>query len=378
MKPQRILLLGLLLWGTTSFAEAPAPGTATDQSTVLTQEVGAAEGTQDGEDQAEARAKLLQKLSAKLLNHKGQPVSVVVFTPMDFTTAQVGGIVANSLVTSLKKYGNLNVRQENYSLETLTLGEFRKGMAQFKVDVLVATSIRNTTFDLYIYDRRTPYYIYAHSEPIPEATQLHINEEVANYYSRIVLRRALYRYINDQYFELPRQDSAPVLQSEIPRWIASPESIAQINRELVASMYFGVSSGGAFTFGSQTGKSLWNSPLLSLQFGIRVYDNLFSEIALMNGAYNTGSLSFKYNFANRDRPYRISVGLGFAYATPFKVFVSDRNASFNKGTGMIVSSISFLFPIGDVYLKLEEQNYLNFKSGTKLMFTLLPGILIHF
>jgi len=377
MKPQRILLLGLLLWGTTSLAEAPVPGTTPDQSAVLSQEAGAAEATQGGEDPAEARSKLLQKLSAKLLNHKGQPVSVVVFSPMDFTTTQVGNVVSSTLVTSLKKYGNLNVRQEKYNLESLTLGEFRKGMAQFKVDVLVATSLRNTTFDLYIYDRRTPYYIYAHSEPIPEATQLHVNEEVANYYARIVLRRALYRYINDQYFELPRQESAPVLQSEIPRWIASPESISQLNRELIAGMYFGVSSGGAFALGSDTGRP-WNSPVLALQLGMRLHGNLFGEISYMNSAYNTANAIFKYNFSNRDRPYRMSVGLGFSYSTPFKVLVADRNSSFGHGVGMLVTSFSFLFPIGDIYLKLEEQNYVNFKNGTKLMFTLLPGILIHF
>lgn len=363
--------IAVLLWGIPTRAEVPTPGPASKDS-------GAEESLAGGENTGDARAKLMQKLSAKLLNHKGQPVSVVVFSPMDFTTSQVGNVVSASLISSLKKYGNLNVRQEEYALENLTLGEFRKGMAQFKVDVLVATSLRNSTFDLYIYDRRTPYYIYAHSEPIPEAVQVRITPEIATQYSRVVLRRALYRYINDQYFELPRQESAPVLQSEIPRWIASPESISQINREMVSNFYFGVSSGAAFAHAMGSGKAFWNSPVLALQFGHRVVGNLFGELAIEHSAYNNFVGTFKYVFSNRDRPYRIGLGLGVSYLTPFKVFIGDANATFLQGTLMGVGSISFLFPIGDVYLKLENRNFVSIGSPMKIMFTLMPGILIHF
>jgi hypothetical protein len=373
MKVLFSIVLSVLLYGALARAESPAPG---DQSAVLGQESGG-DLTSVGELQSETRAKLLQKLSAKLLNHKGQPVSVVVFSPIDFTTTQVGPIVSSALVESLKKYGNLNVREEKYVLENLTLGEFRKGMAEFKVDVLVASSIRNTNFDIYIYDRRTPYYIYAHSEPIPEVTQLQISQDVAQFYSRIMLRRALYRYINDQYFELPRQDSAPVLQSEIPRWIASPESLSQINRELVSNLYFGVSSGAIFTR-SSVANATWNASLLGLQFGYRVHGNLFVEGAFENSAYNVFIGSMKYVLVNRNSPFRIGIGLGAAYATAKKVLVVDNASSLAGGGSFVVGSFSFLFPIGDVYLKLENRNFIGLGSGGKAMFTLMPGLLIHF
>ncbi len=373
------ILFAALLFGAPLRAEdAPPPETA-DGSAVLSQDLLAGEADPaGGGDAAEERAKLLQKLSAKLLNHKGQPVSVAVFSPTDFTTSQVGIAVSNSLVGALKKYGNLNVRQEKYQLENLTLGEFRKGMAQFKVDVLVATSLRNTTFDLYIYDRRTPYYIYAHSEPIPEAIQLQITPEIASQYARVVLRRAIYRYINDQYFELPRQDSAPVLQSEIPRWIASPESLALINRELISNYYFAISSGAAFARRTSSGKAFWNSSLLSLQFGHRIYGNLFAELGLENSAYNNVIGTLKYVFANRDHPYRFAIGVGASYITAFKVLDADLNYTFGSTSMLAHASFSFLFPIGDVYLKIENRNFVSVGGPMKLMFTLMPGILIHF
>lgn len=372
----RLILLGGLLASACLRAETPAPGPeGSDQSAVLTQEPSSAGDPVTTGKQTESRAKLLQKLSSKLLNHKGQPVSMVVFSPTDFTSAQMGGVVADTLVKSLKKYGNLSVRQEKYVLENLTLGEFRKGMAEFKVDVLVASSIRNTNFDIYIYDRRTPYFIYAHSEPIPEITQLQINEEVAGYYARIMLRRALYRYINDQYYELPRQESAPVLQSEIPRWIASPDSLAQINREMLSNTYLGVSSGGAFAYG--TTKKFWNSPLLGLQFGYRIHNNLFGEFAYENSAYNVFILTAKYIFTNRESPFRIGVGLGASYVSGLKVLSPDLNGGLGLGTPMIVGSLSILFPLGDVYLKLENRTFVS-PSFNKLMITLMPGILVHF
>lgn len=373
------ILFALLLSGAPLRAEDAPPAETVDGSAVLSSELGTPEGASAGGDAAEERAKLLQKLSAKLLNHKGQPVSVAVFSPTDFTTSQVGNVVSNTLVTSLKKYGNLNVHQEKYQLENLTLGEFRKGMAQFKVDVLVATSLRNTTFDLYIYDRRTPYYIYAHSEPIPEAMQLQITPEIATQYARVVLRRAIYRYINDQYFELPRQDSAPVLQSEIPRWIASPESLAQINREMISNYYFGISSGAAFAHSAGSGAGhFWNSSILALQFGHRIYGNLFAELGIENSAYNNFIGTFKYVFANREHPYRFAVGVGASYLTAFKVLDVDSNGTFGTGALLMHASFSFLFPIGDVYLKLENRNFVSIGSPMKLMFTLMPGILIHF
>ena len=324
---------------------------------------------------AEARARLLEKLKAKLTNYKGEPVSVVIFNPMDYTTTQVGPIVLKNLEESLKLYGDLKIKTEQFQIENLTLEEFRTAMTRFRADVLILPVLKSTNFDLYIYDRRTPYYIYAHSEAIPELTQLQIAPEAGAYYAKLVLRRTLYRFINDQYFELPRQETAPVLQSEIPRWIASKESLQTVNHEILSRFYAGVSTGTAISLGVR--EKWWNAPLLSVSLGYRVWDKLFMEMSLETSSYNVAVGALKYVFENKSSPFRVGVGLGAAYATNRLVWVVDETFGFGPSSIFAVPSVNLLFPIGDVYLTLEAKSFIGIDQK-KFLWTFGPGIAVHF
>lgn len=323
----------------------------------------------------EQKRKLLKKLTEKLINYKGNQISIMVTKPVDHTKEKVGPIVLETILSTLKKYGNLKIDVQEDLVEYLTLEEFRKTMSAHQTDVLIVSVLKNTNFDLYIYDRRTPFYIYAHSEAIPEIAQLNFSNEVAKYHSRTVLRRTLYRYVNEQYFELPRRETAPVLQSEIPRWVASTESLTRVNREMRSRFYGGVTTGAALTYG-RTGE-FWNSSLIGLNLGFRIGSRLFLEVAGATSAYNVLLTSAKYIFLSRATPFQVGVGLGWSYITSRKVWTVDETLGLGKDSYYAVPSIMLLFPIGDVFLKFEHQSFIGLDLR-RFMFTFMPGIMVHF
>lgn len=322
------------------------------------------------------RNALLKRLGQKLTGRDGKPVSIVVFSPMDFTSNQVGPLVGDTLARGLKSFGNLSVRQEEHLLANLTLEEFRRAMTEFKVDVLVAAVLKNSNFDLYIYDRRTPYYIYAHSEAIPEVTQLNITPKVATYFGRLILRRSLFRYVNDQYFELPREEYAPVLQSEIPRWIASRKSLAEINREITSRFYLSATTGTAVSLG--TDGKLWNSPLLALQIGFRPAWNFYLEASAHSSSYSIVGGAMHWMFQGRKSPFKFGVGLGAYYATNEKVWIQDSAQTLGPESILIAPIGTLLYPIGDIYLKVLVKYMVDITSTGQNMFAFMPGIQIYF
>jgi hypothetical protein len=321
------------------------------------------------------KQRLLKKLTDKLIVYKEKPVSIVVSRPIDHTSKKVGPLVYDALLAALKQYGDLNVRSSDNLIEFLTLDEFRKAMGKAGADVLFVTVLKNNNFDLYVYDKRTPFSIYAHSEAISHVGQLDLSTEMATYYAQLVLRRTLYRYINDQYFELPRRESAPVMRSEVPKWIASPESVKNVNRELRSHLYASAMTGAAFTFGRST--QGWNASLLGLSLGVHLGARNYLELSAATSTYNAFVASFKHVFTSRETPFQVGVGLGYGYVTSKKVWSYDETYGLGTDSYYIVPNVMLLFPIGGIHLRFEHKSYvgLDFK---KYMFTFMPGIQVYF
>jgi hypothetical protein len=321
------------------------------------------------------QAQMLKKLQEKMLSIDGKPASIVIFSPMDSTTNKVGGAVAQAVLADLKLYGPVNARIENYVLQDLTMEEMRVSMARYRADVILALALKNSNFDMYIYDRRSPYNIFAHSEAIPDVAQLNLTPTAAQEYARFLLRRTLYRYVSDQYFELPRQESLPVLQTEIPKWVASKESLQVLNREILSRFYGAMGMGAALSRGPS--KLFWDSNIIGIEMAIRLYKEFYIEGSWDAFSYNAFVGSLKYIFSNRSSPFKLGVGLGLGYASNEKVWVLDQTPGLGRQTTWIVPDFSVLFPVGDIYLKVETKDYFQ-PSLKRFIFTFLPGIMVYF
>lgn len=318
---------------------------------------------------------LVQQLIQKLTLRDGKRADVVVFSPTDETKSKVGKSVASQIVTAFKSYGPVNVRGEADVLSNLTLEEFRVLMARHQADILIGLVTRDSHFNMYLYDRRSPYAVYAHSEQIPETDRNNLTEAKAANYTRLLVRRLLFRYLNNQFFELPREESLPVLQSEIPKWVASEEALATLNREYVSRFYGALVIGAAISMG-RSGQ-LWNANLVGLQLGVRLDDKLFLEGTAHAAAYNSFTGSLKYLFINRDYPFQVTAGLGFSFVTKNKVWILDQTIGLGRYSYYVTPSASVMWPIGDVYLKLESQVFFNL-GFSQFMFTFMPGLSFYF
>lgn len=319
-----------------------------------------------------ARARLISKLT----NKNGTPASIYIMPPVDYTTLQNPEAITETIRRAIAVYDEkIDIKLGEYALKALTLEQFRRAMIHLDADVIIVPIMHATNFDIYLYDRRTPYQIYAHSEPIAGAAQHNLSKEAAQYYTKILVRRTLYRYIKNQYYELPRDNNPTVLQSEIPRYIASQTSLESVNREARTNFYASVSLGAALSSG--TTNKLWNSNLFSFQFAYRPFERIYFESALEMSAYNIVVGSAKYLFSNKSDSYKLAAGLGLAYTFNRKVLNWDQTNGIKHGTVFVSPSISILFPIIDVYLKAESRLFIS-PDAKNYIFTIMPGILMMF
>jgi len=313
------------------------------------------------------------KIRDRLKNENGKIATFALLTPIDYTTLNFSEIAAETLVTALAKYGDFPVAKLDDVLSSLTIDDFRKIVLRNKVDVVLVMILKPTNFDMFLFDRRTPYQIYAHSEILPESVQYQITKEVVEEYSKVILRRILYAFVQNQSYELPRLESAPILNVEIPRWIASTQSFQLVNREILSNYYGSASVGAALSMGNS---SVWNSNLVGLQAGFRLFSNYFLELHADMFSYNALGLSIKYLANNLDSPFRFSFGLGAATTLNKYTLNWDQNHTQGLGGNYIVPSAAVLFPIVNLHLKVEGKVFLGMNGG--MVFTLAPGLFFLF
>lgn len=325
------------------------------------------------EQKAERKAGVA-RLIKKFTRDDGKAAPIAVLTPLDYTTLNFAELAQETILASLEKYGKFDVRVIDYTPSALTLEEFRKVVTKYNVDIVVLSVLKPTNFDVFLYDRRTPYNIYAHSETLPEAVQYQLTKQVVEEYTKVIVRRALFAFMQEQFFELPREESRTFLTAEIPRFIASGKSFEIVNREILSNYYAAFSVGGALSAG---GSGLWTSNLVGLQFGTKVFNNYFAELNIDMFSYNAVGPALKYMFANRDNPFRFTAGLGIAMLSNSHVINWDQAHTQGTGGNYIVPSVAFSFPIVDLHVKIESKLFVSL-DGSKFVLTVMPGMLFMF
>ncbi|MBM4317526.1 MAG: hypothetical protein FJ116_08610 [Deltaproteobacteria bacterium] len=331
----------------------------------------------------EIRLDLFKKAARRILNKKltlpnGDSAKVYVLKPINYTDLKTVEPIVATIEGTIQSYDqNIDVRISDQTMPALTLESFRLAVAKLNAEIVIISVLNTSSFEMYMYDKRTPSQIYAHTEPLASAARYQLNTEAAVYYTKLLIRRTLYRYIRNQYYEMPRDDSPPLLQSEIPRYIASSQSLELINREARSHFYVSAGLGAAISRGSRA--KYWNSNLLSGQLALRVYDKLYLEGSFNMFAYNAVVGSIKYLFSNRDSSFRIMGGIGFSrFLRDRQVLNWDQTEGGLENKSYIVPSVSLLLPIADIYLKAEAQVYMPFRTTNRYVFAVMPGLLFMF
>jgi hypothetical protein len=325
--------------------------------------------------QDEAAKNNISKLVTKLKDKDGKLVKVALMTTIDYTTLNFSELANVTALATIRRYGDFDIQRINELLPALTLQAFRRVVVKNKVDVVMVAVLKPTNFDLFLFDRRTPYHIYAHSETLPEEVQYALTGPIVEEYTKVIVRRILYAYLQDQYYELPREENQVFTSAEVPRWIASAQNFATINREILSRFYGSVGVGAALAVGNNGG--VWNSNLVGLQLGMRLIGQLYAEGAVNMFAYNAFLLSGKYLFSNRDNPFRFSLGMGVASASNQHTIAYDPKFTQGLSGSYVVPSASFIFPIVDIHFKVESQLLIGLGGG-RAIFTLMPGLLLMF
>jgi hypothetical protein len=320
----------------------------------------------------QARGLLLNKLKT----NENEWAKIFVLAPIDYTNLSSTEFFSEMVQETIEGYDKeLEVKPSNYQLPAINLEQLRIAMATLQADILVISVVLSGNVDVYIYDRKNPIEIFGYSEGFVEGPQEKLEVEMAKHYSKNVLRKALFKYISNQPFELPRDNSAPILKLEIPRSIASYRTVEMINREATANFYGSIGWGATLSSG-QSGK-LWNSNLVSLQLGFNLYKDWYLEAAGEMSAYNIASGSLKYLVSNREEPLRFMVGIGGSISTDRHTLDWDPTNDI-KGTQIYaVPSASILLPISDVFLKLEAKAHLGVTTQSRI-FSIFPAIQMFF
>lgn len=315
-------------------------------------------------------------LLSRLLDKDGKSAKIVILPPMDYTSLQNPNVVTESIARGVRMYDDsLNVQSVDYKMKSLTLEQFRDAVTKLDAELLFVTVMHANNFDMYLYDRRTPYQIYAHSEAVATASQYELNSEIAAYYTKILVRRTLYRFIKSQYYELPRDETPPHLKADIPRFIASDESLDVVNTESTNSFTAQVGLGAAFSSGN--GSQLWNSSTIAVQLGYRIVDKTFMKIGVEMSAYNAFMGGVSYLFANKGRLFKTEVGLSIAQTLASKTLDWDRTDSIPNRAFHLVPNASLIVPIMDVNFRLDSQLFIGL-NGKSVIFTVIPGLGITF
>jgi hypothetical protein len=314
-------------------------------------------------------------LLERLVRRDGTPATIAILKAVETPASRLGEEFPAAIEAAMQSFGSLNMKREDFALPVVTMEEIRLTMARFNADLIIFPVVKKDSVDLFLFDRRLPYNLYAHSEQMRPELEEAPPATAARELTRLLIQRLLYRYLNNQHFELPREETLPVLQAEIPKWIASPESLNLVNREIIGRFYLNASLGAAINL-SRSGQ-VWNSNLIGLQLGIRVWEKFYIEGQISAFSYNAFVGSLRYEFVNRNSPFRVNVGLGFSFVTRDKVWNLDQTLGLGRYSYFAVPSVSLLFPIGEVYLKLEAQAFVA-PSIDQFIWTAMPGVQVHF
>lgn len=363
---------------------APAKAAATREQLSATPTVANNDEKEESDDEEakdvenpEAKQKMLERLIRKFTLPNGKMASIVFLKPVNYVSPVIGDIVLATMHKAFSRYGEFNIAVKNVKLDTLTLEGFRGVVGKIKADVIFTTVLKPTHFDLFVFDRRTPYYIFYHTEVHPEEKSgpAPITEELAVDQTRVLLRRGLYLYLTNQFYELPRDKREVVMEAQLPRWMASSEMVEKVNRMMSRRFYTAASVGGAISTTSDSRS--WSGGVLGFQIGARPFGSFYVEAAYEAFAYHLFLGSLRYNVSNKYSFIQVMPGLGGGFLTQRKSLEIDRNLTLHKNHYFIAPSVSVTMPLGELYFKVETQLLIAL-TGDKYVLNFLPGLLVQF
>lgn len=390
------LALVVALWSGRAGAE-PAPTEAPADPSAGSAAASASSADAGGEDEpgetapppadaarsapTESGASVLSMLQQRLSLEGGVPAKVVILKPLDYTKAGLADKVDKILGVGFKRFAKVEIVFSDYRLEELTLEQFRLAALRTEATLVVATVLKPSGFEAFLYDRRNPYVIYTYALNLPDPRIHQYSKQVVITHTKQLLARLLNNYVKDHYYELPRlqrqvaTDRMPNSE-QIPRSPAAIEMYFAANNDIKSSFY-GAGSMGYMLSKGATGKT-WNSALFSAQIAYRFTDTLYAELAGEVSAYTVGILSLKYLMETRDSQWRYLLGFGLAYATAKLTASWDQTNDIGYTSMYAVPSFAVMMPVGrTTYVKAETRAFVDFEFK-RMFLTFMPGLLVRF
>lgn len=309
-----------------------------------------------------------------MTNQWGEKRKILLVDPEN-TTGQHTGVIAQTLKTYFSTLGSFDLKTAPFSLDALTLEKLRVALIRTKADVLVFTYIKQRSITCYLFDRMSPYFLFAAMENLPKDIATISQKEIEGY-SRQVLRQILFAYVEHDYFILPRQETPNVLKRPIPEWMLSSGTLLRINHERAGRFLISFGLGGAMIKGGLT-SSYWNSNVLNMELGFRMLPSLYLETSYSAFTYHLFSGLLRYRFSTRDNPLLLSASLGGAYLSDKMTLNTDETFAFGQATPFVLAGVQAEYPVIDVHFKLEAQMLASLKRPGSI-FMLLTGIVAYF
>lgn len=326
--------------------------------------------------------KILAVLKSKFRTKHGSQVRIFLFPSLQETDLKSTEAINIGIEKALARLDNLNVTRSNLKVTGLSLENFQRVVAKTGADILLMPSAKPAKWDLLLYDRRNPYQVVLQSEILTESFRNNPTEVAKNNMTQNLVTALLHQYATNETFDLPREASKPILQTDIPRWMASTNLMKSVNREMRSRYYLSASIGGIVTKGYEERDS--NSSLLAVQLGYRPLNSvshLIVEVAGEMFNYNAMLVGLKYFIQSKSTTARFYVGLAYAYVTARKTLSLDPSGGgggLGRASNYLVPSLAMVAPIGDILIKAEAQYFTSIDERSNVLFSFLPGIFIPF
>ncbi|MCB0405227.1 MAG: hypothetical protein KDD51_10615 [Bdellovibrionales bacterium] len=375
MKPSNsALIITLSLLGTIARAEvqnvAPGPNGPIPQP----YQAAPAQQNQDGRS-------VLSLLRKKLSRDDGSPATLVILDPLDYTGVKLAGNIKKILERGLTLFTKVNLKQTDYQIEELTLDAFRNAVIETEADVMVATVLKPTGFEIFLYDVRNPFVIYTYAHTLPDPRIHQYAKDVVIKHTKQLIARLLNNYVKEIYYELPRGErtiasfEGNLAPDSVPRGPAATELFFDANRDRLSQFYASASMG---YFMSKGTNGIFNSSIFTGQVGWVFSKPFAAEISVDMTTYNIGTLSLKYLGESETSQWRYLLGLGIGYATAKFTANWDQTNGIGFTSIYVVPSAAVFFPISHTaYLKGEVRAYVGLPPE-RLLLSFLPGLVVRF
>ena len=282
-----------------------------------------------------------QALKKKLRLPSGDQVKIVLLRPMASEELKDSEVVFVGIEKALARLEGVTVRRTDYSISKMNLEQLKRATVKTKGDIILIPSFKPTRWALVLYDRRTPYQVVMHSEVLTDTMLSKPTDLAKTNITRTLVNQVFAQYATDQLYDLPREEGAPLLQADIPRWMASAGMMKSINKELLSRWYLAASVGGVVASGIENRTS--NSSVIALQLGWRplkgIFNHLIVEVAGEFFNYNALMAGLKYYVQSKATTARFYVGLEYCAVSNRYTLASDpsENALGSRSTYVVPS-----------------------------------------